>query len=133
VFEDKGAAAIDAYLASAGSKQRKVLEEMRKVILEVAPDARQHISYGMPAFEVGKAKVGFAAFTEHCTFFPFSGSFLDGWRDQLPGFKGTKSGIHFTPEKPLPKGVLRRMVKARLSEGGALTPAAKPAKPAKKR
>jgi uncharacterized protein YdhG (YjbR/CyaY superfamily) len=112
---DPGKAKVDAYLETVSdAKQRKALSEMRKLILEVAPDARQSISYGMPTFTVGKARVGFAAWAKHCTFFPFSGTFLDDYWDDLPGFKGTPGGVHFTPEHPLPKAVLRRMVKARL-------------------
>ncbi len=116
---DAGRAAVEAYLAGVAPERRKLLQDMRKSILEVAPDAREHISYSIPAFAMGKAKVGFANYSGHMTFFPFSGSFLDGWWDKLPGFAGTKSGVHFTVEKPIPKAVLRAMVKARLAEGRA--------------
>jgi uncharacterized protein YdhG (YjbR/CyaY superfamily) len=112
---DDGAKRVDAYLASVPEPQRRSLEDVRKLVLSVAPDARQTISYGLPAFVVGKARVGFGAFKEHCTFFPFSGTFLDDYWDELEGFEGTKSGVHFTPERPLPRAVLRRMVKARLA------------------
>ncbi|MEA3204118.1 MAG: hypothetical protein QOI63_1798 [Thermoplasmata archaeon] len=76
---DEGAQRIDAYLAGVPAPQRKALEDVRQLILGVAPDARQTISYGLPAFVVGKARVGFGAFKSHLTFFPFSGSFLDDY------------------------------------------------------
>lgn len=129
---DDGAQRVDAYLAGVPAPQRRALEDVRKLILSVAPDARQTISYGLPAFVVGKARVGFAAFKEHCTFFPFSGSFLDDYWDDLEGFGGTKSGVHFTPEHPLPRALLRRMVKARLAPAPSKR-AASASKPAKRR
>jgi uncharacterized protein YdhG (YjbR/CyaY superfamily) len=73
----------------------------------------------MPAFRVGKHCVaGFSKFQKHLSFFPFSGTTLTSFHDELStlGYTYTKSGIHFTPEKPLPKELIKRIVQNRLSE-----------------
>lgn len=108
------AAAVQKYLKELPSAQRAPLVELRQWIVEVAPDAVEGISYSMPAFKLHGATVGFAAFTRHLTFFPFSGSFLSAYADELAGFSRAPSGVHFTPERRLPKELLQRMVRDRL-------------------
>jgi uncharacterized protein YdhG (YjbR/CyaY superfamily) len=71
------AADIDAYLADLDEPQRTTLQELRKDILEIVPNAQECISYGMPAFRVeGKVVAGFAAFKNHLSYLPHSGSVL---------------------------------------------------------
>lgn len=71
----------------------------------------------MPAFRVGKTCVaGFSKFKNHLSFFPFSGTTLKSFRDELDtlGFTYTKSGVHFTPEKPIPRELLTKIIQKRL-------------------
>jgi uncharacterized protein YdhG (YjbR/CyaY superfamily) len=69
---------IDSYLATVDEPKRTTLEELRRSILAVIPDAEQCISYGMPAFKVrGKTVAGFAAFKNHLSYLPHSGSVLE--------------------------------------------------------
>ena len=68
---------IDGYLASLEEPKRSTLEALRRSILDVVPEAEQCISYGMPAFKVqGKTVAGFAAFENHLSYLPHSGSVL---------------------------------------------------------
>ena len=108
---------IDTYIASIPDKYQKPLETLRSQIQEILPTAEECISYGMPAFRVdGKWVAGFAAFKNHLSFFPFSGSVLDGFHEELKDFEYTKSGVHFTPEKPIPKALLEKMIQKRLEQ-----------------
>ena len=60
------------------------LEALRKSIMEVVPGAEQCISYGMPAFKVhGKTVAGFAAFKNHLSYLPHSGSVLATLLDDI--------------------------------------------------
>ena len=69
---------IDSYLATVDEPRRTTLEELRRSILAVIPDAEQCISFGMPAFKVrGKTVAGFAAFKNHLSYLPHSGSVLE--------------------------------------------------------
>ncbi len=96
-------------LSSVEEIKREALEELRLVILEIVPDAQQCISYRIPAFRVNRKVIaGFAAFTDHLSYLPFSGSTLATLSDQLDGYTRTKSALHFTPEHPLPAPLVKR-------------------------
>ena len=109
---------IDAYLASVDETQRATLEALRISILRVVPDAEQCISYGMPAFKVdGKTVAGFAAFKNHLSYLPHSGSVLSQLGDELDGYQATKGSLHFAVGEPLPDALVRKLVETRLREG----------------
>jgi uncharacterized protein YdhG (YjbR/CyaY superfamily) len=81
---------IDAYLAKLEEPKRSTLRELRRTIHEVIPEAEQCISYRMPAFRLhGKVVAGFAAFTNHLSYLPHSGSVLSVLADDLAGYVST--------------------------------------------
>jgi len=108
---------VDAYLRALEEPKRGTLEELRRTILEIAPDAEQVISYNVPAFRVdGGVVAGFAAFKSHLSYLPFSGSVLSQLAGELEGYTMTKSALHFAVDRPLPKTLVRKLVAARLRE-----------------
>jgi len=108
---------IDAYLATVPAGQRTVLQTLRKVIRSAVPNAEECISYGIPAFRLrGAVVAGFCARREGCSYFPFSGSTLGTLVEQLEGYERTKSSLHFSPDRPLPAALVRKLLKARLAE-----------------
>ncbi len=111
---------IDGYLASVEQPKRATLEALRSSILRVVPDAEQCISYGMPAFKVdGKVVAGFAAFTNHLSYLPHSGSVLDQLGDATAGYESTKGSLHFAIDEPLPDELVRALVEAKLRQLGS--------------
>ena len=93
---------------------------LRKSILEVVPDAEQCISYGAPAFKVqGKTIAGFAAFKNHLSYLPHSGSVLSALGDELDRYEKSKGSLHFAIDKPLPKRLVKKLVTARAATTGA--------------
>ena len=77
------------------------------------------ISYRVPAFRVdGKTVAGFAAFKDHVSYLPFSGSVLEQLGDELDGYAMTKSSLHFPADRPLPKTLVRKLIAVRLGEIG---------------
>jgi uncharacterized protein YdhG (YjbR/CyaY superfamily) len=69
----------------------------------------------VPAFKVrGKTIAGFAAFKNHLSYLPFSGSVLPQLADDLRGYTMTKSSLHFPVDRPLPKTLVRKLIAARL-------------------
>jgi len=91
--------------------------EMRKRILEILPAADEVVSYGMPAFEVdGVVVAGLMPHKNHVGFYPFSGSILHLFPSDLAKFKTTKSAIHVPLDKPLPKGLLKKLIRARINQ-----------------
>ena len=108
---------VDAYLRGLEQPKRGTLEALRRTILEVVPDAEQGISYRVPAFRVrGKVVAGFAAFANHLSYLPFSGSVLPQLADELQGYTMTKSALHFPVDQPLPKPLVQKLIAARLNE-----------------
>lgn len=108
---------VDAYLRALDEPKRGTLETLRRTILEIVPDAEQVISYRVPAFRVGgKMVAGFAAFTNHLSYLPFSGSVLPRLAGELTGYSGTKSALHFPIDEPLPKALVEKLIAARLEE-----------------
>ncbi len=117
---------VDEYLGALDEPKRSTLQALRRTILEVVPQAEQVISYRVPAFRVrGKVVAGFAAFTDHLSYLPFSGSVLGQLDDELEGYTRTKSALHFPVDRPLAKTLVQRLIAVRLSEidrGGAKPP-----------
>jgi uncharacterized protein YdhG (YjbR/CyaY superfamily) len=110
---------VNEYLAGVAGEQRTSLEQLRRAVRAAVPDAEEGFSYGMPAlFLNGKAIAGFAAFTNHLSYFPMSGRVVESLADDLRGFQTSKGAIQFQPDKPLSAALVRKLVKARLAEIG---------------
>lgn len=110
---------IDAYLASTEEPKRTTLETLRRSILAVAPRADQCISYGTPAFKVqGKTVAGFAAYKDHLSYLPHSGSVLSELHDDIAGYSSTKGSLHFPIDRPLPDALVRALVETRMRQLG---------------
>jgi uncharacterized protein YdhG (YjbR/CyaY superfamily) len=110
---------IDRYLATLDEPKRSTLESLRESILEILPDADQGISYGVPAFKVkGKTVAGFAAFKNHLSYVPHSGSVLATLRDDVAPYETSKGSLKFAVDKPLPKRLVKKLVSARMRELG---------------
>jgi uncharacterized protein YdhG (YjbR/CyaY superfamily) len=117
-------AEVDAYIAQLEEPKRGTFEEVRRRILAVVPEAEQVISYGCPAFQVGGRRVaGLAAFKNHLSYLPHSGTTLGSLGDELAGYEGTKSALHFPVDEALPADLVRRLVLARMQEAGLPAPA----------
>jgi uncharacterized protein YdhG (YjbR/CyaY superfamily) len=108
---------VDAYLRGLEEPKRSTLQALRRTTLEIVPDAEQVISYRVPAFRVrGKIVAGFAAFKEHLSYLPFSGSVLGQLGEELDGYTMTKSALHFPVDRPLPKTLVEKLIRVRLAE-----------------
>jgi uncharacterized protein YdhG (YjbR/CyaY superfamily) len=102
---------IDAYLDALPEKQKSALTHLRKIIRETAPTAEEVISYGMPAYEYHGMLVYFAAFKKHCSLFSVNN---DVFKEELQDYKTSKGTIQFSPEKPLPDDLVKRIVQFRM-------------------
>ena len=110
---------IDEYLARVPADRRAALEKLRKVIRSIVPGAEECISYAIPAFRYdGRVIAGFAATAKGCSYFPFSGTTLGTLATEIDRYDQTKSALHFDPQKPLPASLVRRLLRARMSEPG---------------
>jgi len=111
------AAGVDAYLSKVPEPARTTLSKVRAAIRSAAPaEATEGISYGMPAFRYKGPLVGYAAFKDHCSFFPMQASLIDEMKDELKNYRTSKGTLQFPQDKPLPAALLKKMVKLRVAE-----------------
>jgi uncharacterized protein YdhG (YjbR/CyaY superfamily) len=114
-------AEIDAYLAALPDDQSAALIALRGRLKALLPDHTEVMSYAMPGLRQpgpkGRMVVGYAAFARHLGLYPHSGSVIP--KIDCTPFRTSKSGILFTPDRPLPDDLLRRIIATRLAELGA--------------
>ena len=108
---------IDAHLATLPQPQRDTLTALREMLRELLPDATECISYNMPCFKIdGVAVAGFDGFKQHCSYFPHSGNVV-GQVSGIPPWctVATKGTLRFPVDRPPPKTLVRKLVRARLA------------------
>jgi uncharacterized protein YdhG (YjbR/CyaY superfamily) len=109
---------VDKYLASLEQPKRGTLEALRRTILEIIPEAEQCISYSMPAFRVqGKVIAGFAAFKNHLSYLPHSGSVFPELGGALSKYKTSSGALQFPVDRPLPKALVKKLIAIRMKQG----------------
>jgi uncharacterized protein YdhG (YjbR/CyaY superfamily) len=119
---------VERYLAKVPEPARTTLQKVRAIIKAAAPrEATEAISYGIPAFQYQGMLVAYAAFANHCSFFPASGEALEEFAAELKDYPCSKGTIRFAPDKPLPSALIKKLVKARVAKNAAKT-TGKPAK-----
>jgi len=107
---------------------RVALEKLRHTIKQAAPNAEEVISYQMPAFKQNGVLVYYAAFTKHCSFFVASHAVLQKYANEVAPYQTSKGTIQFTPNKPLPAALVKKLVKERIKENEAKAKAKKKVK-----
>ncbi len=108
---------VEDYFAGLTAEQRKALGKLREQIRAAAPEATEAIYYSMPSFRYqGKALVSYAAFKDHLSLFPLSVAAIESLRKELQPYRTSKGTLQFTIEKPMPIAVLKKIVKARMTE-----------------
>lgn len=108
---------IDEVLAGATAEPRAALQKLRRTIHAAAPGAEECISYGLAAFRLnGRPLVAFSAWKNHCAFYPMSSTTVRMFQKELKDFETSKGTIRFTTDEPLPAGLVKKLVKARMAE-----------------
>jgi len=114
----EAATTVDQYLAEVPSDaMREALEHLRQIIKEEAPEATEGISYQIPTFKLNGMLASYAAFAKHCSFFP--GGVVPEFEKELKDFKTSKGTIQFTPEKPIPDELVRKIIRSRVAANAA--------------
>lgn len=106
---------IDEYILQFPPEIQEILEKLRKVIKEAAPEAEEKISYQMPTFVLHGNLIHFAAFKNHIGLYP-TPSGIDNFKNELAEYKGAKGSIQFPLKKPMPYELISKIVKFRVAE-----------------
>lgn len=110
----------DAYIAAAPERFRPELQRLREIAGRVLPDAEEMVAYGMPGFRIGGTVVAsYAAFSRQCGLYLQAGALVDHAEEiAAAGLKATKTGITFTPSKPIPDALVEKLVQASREDAG---------------
>ena len=109
--------AVDEYLARLPREQREALEQLRETIKSVAPGVEEVIRSLVPAFWYnGKPLVSIAAAKRHLSLFIMYGAVLETHKEELKAFDTSNTVVRFTPNQPIPRRLVLKLVKARMAE-----------------
>ena len=104
------------YLEALPQDERDILQKLRRTIKSAAPESKERIAYKIVVFSLNRDLVGFASQKNHCSFYTMSPKLVKSMNKKLQSYKVSGATIHFTPEKPLPESLVKKIVQARVKE-----------------
>ncbi|WP_116789062.1 iron chaperone [Flavobacterium psychrotrophum] len=110
---------VNQYIAQFPPETQKLLQRVRDVIIQTAPDAEESISYAMPAYKLnGKPLVYFAGYKKHIGFYA-TPTGHEAFKNELSKYKQGKGSVQFPITEPMPLDLIKRIVAFRVSENFA--------------
>ncbi len=107
---------IDEYIALYPKDVQELLEKFRKTIHEVAPEATEAISYGIPTFKLrGKNLVHFGGYAKHIGFYPAPKG-IEAFKEELSAYEGGKGTVQFPLDGPIPFNLVKKIVAFRVKD-----------------
>jgi len=106
---------IDEYIQTFPPHIRDILQKIRQTIRKAAPEATEAISYQMPTFRLNGNLVHFAAHKKHIGFYPTPAG-TEAFKQELAQYEGGKGSIRFPLDKPVPYGLIEKIVRFRVAE-----------------
>lgn len=122
------ATTIDEYIGNFPPDVQRLLQHVRKIVQDTAPQAEEDIRYAIPTFRLhGKNLVHFAAFQSHIGFYP-APTGMASFKKELSSYKTGKGSVQFPFTEPMPDALIVKMVKFRVEEVTSQTQKKKTAK-----
>ncbi len=106
---------VDDYIAQYPEDVQEILQQIRAVIREAAPNAQERISYQMPGYHLNGMLVWFGAHQDHIGFYP-TGTGIEAFKEDISGYKFSKGAVQFALGKPIPYELIRKIVEFRVVE-----------------
>jgi uncharacterized protein YdhG (YjbR/CyaY superfamily) len=106
---------IDEYIAELPEAVKPRIIKLRQIVNKVAPEAKEVISYGMPAYKYHGMLLYFAAFTNHYSLFAFPNAII-AFKDKLKGYELSKGAIKFPINKPVPVKLVTEIIQFKMQE-----------------
>ncbi len=111
---------IDDYIANYPPDVQQILQKIRAIIREAAPEAQEKINYGIPTFTLNGNLVHYAGFKNHVGFYP-TPSGVEKFKKQLSKYEGAKGSVKFPLDQPIPYELIRKIAEFRVKEQRAKT------------
>ena len=106
---------VETYIALQPEHVRPILAKLQLTIKKAAPKADENISYQMPAYKYYGALIYFAVWKNHIGFYP-TGRGIEAFKKELSAYEGSKGTVKFPLDKPIPFGLISKIVKFRAKE-----------------
>lgn len=108
---------VSEYIENISTDEKNALSALRQQILRIVPNLDERLSRGVPFFYYrGKRAVGFRSSKNHLSFFIMEGNVMNELRNEIADFDNSSTVIRFTPDKPLPENLIKKLVLARIKE-----------------
>ena len=114
-MEKKTPRSVDEYIAGFDKGTGAILEKIPLLIRQLAPTARETMSYGIPTYKLEKNLVHFAGYKHHIGFYP-TPSVIEHFKEELTAYKSAKGSVQFPLKDPIPYELIGKMVKYRLAQ-----------------
>ncbi len=108
---------VDEYIAAQPGDVQNALKRVRAAIRKALPSAQEVISYNMPTYKLGDARVlQFAGWSGHFALYAATGRVLAAFKDDLARYEVDKGTIRFPLAEPVPEQLIERLAKFRAGE-----------------
>jgi uncharacterized protein YdhG (YjbR/CyaY superfamily) len=101
---------IDEYIACFPSAVQERLQQLRTTIRKAVPNAAETIKYRIPTYVLNGNLIHFAAYKNHIGLYPGSKA-IEHFKDELGKYELSKGTVRFPLDKPLPIGLVTKIVK----------------------
>ncbi|MBS7788177.1 DUF1801 domain-containing protein [Flavobacterium sp. CYK-55] len=107
---------VQAYISTFAPAIQSRLLTLRTLVLKIAPEATESISYGMPAYKtLGKPLIYFAGYERHIGLYA-TPSGHEQFKEALSVYKQGKGSVQFPNNEPLPLGLIEKIILFRVDE-----------------
>ncbi len=106
---------VDEYIASVPKEAQGKLKELRKAIIQSAPQAEERISYGMPYYHYKGRLAYFRLASNHIGLY-VPPPILENFKKELADYETTVSALHLSLDKKLPIPLIKNLIKARMKK-----------------
>ncbi len=107
---------VENYIATFPTEVQQILRQIRKVILQTAPNAVEKVAYGMPGYKLnGKPLVYFAGYAKHVGLYATPVAH-EAFANELKGYKQGKGSVQFPLNKPIPFDLIKRIIEFKLNQ-----------------
>ena len=117
-------ATVEAYIAQFPENVQRILQQLRALIKKGAPKAEEKISYNILGYFQNGGLLWLSANKRHIGLYPMQAD-TPAFKGELLPYRGTKSALHFSLDKPMPYALIRRIIKYRVAENLKASSAAK--------
>lgn len=106
---------IDEYISGFPDNVKEILQKIRNLISQAAPEAEETINYGIPTFKLNGNLVHFAAYKTHIGFYP-TPSGIEKFKDELSAYESAKGSVKFLLKNPIPYDLIKKIIEYRVKE-----------------